>query len=50
MAFDSDSAACPLRARRESQERYLTGTHGQSQMPPDLRRGGQRGVTIRFPS
>jgi hypothetical protein len=39
-----------LRARQESQERYLAGTHGQSEMPPDLRRGGQRGVTVQFPN
>jgi hypothetical protein len=46
----SDLATCPLRARQESQERYLTGIRGQLQMLPDLRRGGQRGVTVQFPS
>ena len=42
--------ACPLRARPEGQERYLADTHGQPQMPPDLQRAGQRGMTIQFPS
>jgi hypothetical protein len=38
------------RARQTSQQRYLMGTHGQPQMLPDLPSGGQRGVTIQFPS
>jgi hypothetical protein len=42
--------ACPLRARPEGQERYLADTHGQPQMPPDLQRAAQRGMTIQFPS
>ena len=46
----SDVEACPLLARQESQGRYLTGTYGQPQMPPELGRGSQRVVTIRFPS
>jgi hypothetical protein len=49
-AFVADLPACPLRARRQSQEQYLTGTHGQPQMLPDLLRGGQRCVTVQFPS
>jgi len=44
------SGPCPLRARRESKERYLTGTDGQPRMLPYLRSAGQRGMTIRFPS
>jgi hypothetical protein len=40
--FVSEVEACPKRARRKSKERYLTGTHGQPQMPPDLWCGGQR--------
>lgn len=40
---------CALRARRQGQERYVTGTYGQPQMPSDLRRNGQRGMTIQFP-
>ena len=46
----SDRAACPLRARPESQERYLAVTHGQPVMATDLRGRGQRDVTIQFPS
>jgi hypothetical protein len=42
--------ACPLRARREGQERYLTDTHGQPQALLDVRCNGQRGTTIQFPS
>jgi hypothetical protein len=33
---------CPLRARWESQERYLAGTHGQPNMVVDLQHTGQR--------
>ena len=46
----SRAGPCPFRSRRESQERSLTGSHGQPRMPPDLRRRGQRGMTIQFPS
>lgn len=39
--FVSELAAVPWHARQDSQERYLTDTYGEPQMPSDLRRGGQ---------